>query len=59
MDVRITFSSSHYKFIFQVIFPNVITYFDRTLKEEQNYMYFKNEIVLLNWCKFHFYLPSQ
>ena len=29
----------------QVIFPNIITYFDRTFKEEQND---DNEIILLN-----------
>ncbi len=38
----------------------MITYLDRTLKEEQNNINFKNQIILLNWCllkaiKFKFY----
>ena len=37
----------------QVIFPTIMTYFDRTFKEEQN------QIILLNRIKFKFYLPSQ
>ncbi len=36
----------------QVIFTNIIAYLDRNFKEEQN------EIILLFWCKFQFYLPS-
>ena len=35
MHIRITYSSSYYKYI-QVIFRNIITYLDRTFKEDQN-----------------------
>jgi hypothetical protein len=34
----------------EVIFPNIIPYLDRTFKEEHNYINFKNELILLNWC---------
>jgi hypothetical protein len=46
MHIRITFSSNDYKYIYQVIFPNIITYLDITFKGEQN------DIILLNRCRF-------
>ena len=36
----------------QVILENIITFLDRTLKEEKNGIKYQNEIILLNWCKF-------
>ena len=40
MHIRITFSSSYYKYI-QVIFPNIISYLDTIFKEDQNDINFK------------------
>ena len=34
----------------QVMFPNMMTYLDRTFKREQNDINFK--MILLNWCQF-------
>jgi len=36
----------------QVLFPNIITYLDKTFKDEQNYINFQSEIIILNWCNF-------
>jgi len=36
----------------QVILENIITFLDRTLKEEKNGIKYQYEIILLNWCKF-------
>ena len=46
MRIRNTFSSKDYTYIYQVIFPNIITYLDITFKWEQN------DIILLNRCRF-------
>jgi hypothetical protein len=46
MRIRITFSSNDYKYIYQVIFSNIITYLDITFTWEQN------DIILLNRCRF-------
>jgi len=43
MHIRITFSSNYYKYI-QVIFPSIVTYLDRILKEEQNDINFKMKL---------------
>jgi hypothetical protein len=41
MHIRITFSSNYTINIFiQVMHPNSVTYLDRTLKDEQNYINF-------------------
>ena len=43
----------------QVIFPNIISFSARTFLRGTKSYKFPNEINLLNWCKYLFYLPSQ
>ena len=60
MHIRITFCSSYYEYIFiQVIFPNIISFSARTFLRGTKSYKFPNEINLLNWCKYLFYLASQ
>jgi len=42
-----------------MLLATLVIYLDRTFKEEQNDINFRIKIILLSWCKFLFYLPSQ
>ena len=44
MHIRITFIRSIINIFIQVIFQNIITYLDRTFREEQNELKFQNKI---------------
>ena len=51
---RITFSSTYYKYVYSSDIPNIITYLDKTFKEEKNDNNFKMELFYLIGVNFGF-----
>ncbi len=47
MHIRSLFLLAIINIFFQVIFPNIIRYLDRTFEEGKNYMKFQFEIILV------------